>query len=204
MNPKILFSAIALLCSAMGAMGQVINLPQPNLSDTASLKYALENRCSTRQYDATKELSEQEISNILWAGWGYNRAEKRTAPSAIDRQEITLYICTQEGVFAYDAKNNKLETISKKNIMSLCGKQPFVENAAANIIFVCDKDKYVNAEMSAVCCGAIAQNIALYCASQNIGNVVRGSFDNDVLYQELKLSGNKFVLLTQSIGFPAK
>ena len=115
MNPKILFSAIALLCSAMGAMGQVTNLPQPNLSDTASLKYALENRCSTRQYDATKELSEQEISNILWAGWGYNRAEKRTAPSAIDRQEITLYICTQQGVFAYDAKNNKLETISKKN-----------------------------------------------------------------------------------------
>ena len=88
--------------------------------------------------------------------------------------------------------------------MKLCGKQPFVETAAANILYVCNKAISVNAEMSGVCCGAISQNIALYCATQNIGNVVRASFDNDILRQQLKLSGDNVVVLTQSIGYPAK
>ena len=204
MKTRILLSAIVLLCSAMGAMSQTINLPKVALSDTASLKYALENRQSTREYDTAKKLNRQEIANILWAGWGYNRKDKRTAPSAIDRQEITLYICTQEGVFMYDAENNRLDIISNKDIMKKCGEQPFVDKAAANIIYVCDRDQSVNAEMSAVCCGAISQNIALYCASQNIGNVVRASFDGDFLRQQLKLTGNNVVMLTQSIGYPAK
>ncbi|MBR5844010.1 MAG: SagB/ThcOx family dehydrogenase [Bacteroidaceae bacterium] len=203
MKRKTLLSIVVLLCSTMGAMSQVINLPAPALSDTATLKYALENRHSTREYSA-KKLNRQEIANILWAGWGYNRKDKRTAPSAIDRQEITLYVCTQEGVYMYDAENNRLETISNKNIMKLCGKQPFVETAAANIIYVCNKAVSVNAEMTGVCCGAISQNIALYCATKNIGNVVRASFDNDILRQQLKLSGDNVVVLTQSIGYPAK
>ena len=203
MKRKTLLSIVVLLCSTIGAMSQVINLPAPALSDTATLKYALENRHSTREYSA-KKLNRQEIANILWAGWGYNRKDKRTAPSAIDRQEITLYVCTQEGVYMYDAENNRLETISNKNIMKLCGKQPFVETAAANIIYVCNKAVSVNAEMTGVCCGAISQNIALYCATKNIGNVVRASFDNDILRQQLKLSGDNVVVLTQSIGYPAK
>ena len=203
MKTRILLSAIVLLCSATCAMSQVINLPAPALSDTATLKYALENRQSTREYSA-KKLNRQEIANILWAGWGFNRKDKRTAPSAIDRQEITLYVCTHEGVFLYDAENNRLETISNKNIMRMCGKQPFVETAAANIIYVCNKAESVSAEMSGVCCGAISQNIALYCASQNIGNVVRASFDADTLRQQLKLSGDNVVVLAQSIGYPAK
>ena len=192
------------MSSAIGAMSQVINLPAPALSDTATLKYALENRQSTREYNTAKKLNLQEISNILWAGWGFNRKDKRTAPSAIDRQEITLYICTHEGIYMYDARNNRLETVANKNIMKLCGKQSFVENVPANIIFVCDKNESVNTEMSSICCGAIAQNIALYCATQNIGNVVRASFDNDTLRQQLKLSKNNVVILTQSIGYPAQ
>ena len=203
MKTRILLSAIALVCSAIGALGQVINLPAPALSDTATLKYALENRHSTREYNSTK-LNRQEIANILWAGWGYNRNDKRTAPSAIDRQEITLYVCTNEGVFMYDAENNRLETISNKNIMKMCGKQPFVETAAINILYVCDKSQSVNAEMSGVCCGAISQNIALYCATKNIGNVVRASFDADTLRRLLKLTGDNVVVLAQSIGYPAK
>lgn len=204
MKTRILLSAIVLLCSAMGAMSQTINLPKVALSDTATLKYALETRQSTREFDTSKKLNRQEIANILWAGWGYNRKDKRTAPSAIDRQEITLYICTLEGVFMYDAENNRLDVISDKNIMKICGTQPFVETAAANIIFVCDKSQSVNTEMSAVCCGAISQNIALYCASQNIGNVVRGSFDGEKLRQQLKLTGDQVVMLAQSIGYLVK
>ena len=204
MKTRILLSVIVLLCSAMGAIGQTINLPKVALSDTATLKYALEKRQSTREFDASKKLNRQEIANILWAGWGYNRKDKRTAPSAIDRQEITLYICTQEGVFMYDAENNRLDIISNKNIMKMCGKQPFVETAAANIIYVCDKSQSVGTDMSAVCCGAISQNIALYCASQNIGNVVRASFDGEKLHQQLKLSGDNVVMLAQSIGYFAK
>ena len=204
MRTRVLLSAIVLVCSAIGAMSQSINLPKPALSDTATLKYALEIRQSTREYNAKKRLNRQEIANILWAGWGYNRKDKRTAPSAIDRQEITLYVCTAEGVYRYDAANNRLDKISDQKIMKICGKQDFVEKAAANIILVCDIDLSVSTEMSAVCCGAISQNIALYCAANHLGNVVRASFDGDKLRQQLKLTGNSYVILTQSIGYPVE
>ena len=204
MKVRTLLSAIAILCSSMCAISQVIELPKPALSDTATLKYALENRHSTREFDAYRKINLQELSNILWSGWGYNRTDKRTAPSANDRQEITLYVCTQEGVFCYDAENNRLEKISDRNIMKLCGKQDFVEKVAANIIYVCNNNESTSAEMSAVCCGAISQNIALYCASRNIGNVVRASFDANTLRQQLRLSNKHYIVLAHSIGFPAE
>lgn len=204
MKTRILLATMVFICSAIGAMSQAIDLPKPALSDTATLKYALENRRSTRNFYTHRQLNLQEISNILWSGWGYNRKDKRTAPSALDRQEITLYVCSTQGVFRYDAVNNRLEKISTNNIMPICGKQEFVENAAVNIFYVCDNNSDNRPEMSAICCGAISQNIALYCASRNIGNVVRGSFDADVLRKQLKLPVGSYILLAQSIGYPAE
>ncbi|MBE6306090.1 MAG: SagB/ThcOx family dehydrogenase [Bacteroidales bacterium] len=197
----LLIATIA-LCT-MAAMGQVINLPAPALNDTATLKYALENRCSHRDYDATLGISRQNLSNMLWAGWGFNREDKRTAPSALDRQEITLYVCTHQGTYRYQAEDHTLELVHKSDIMKLTGKQDFVENASINILYVCDKDLSASPEMSAVCCGAISQNIALYCASTGLKNVVRGSFDGEKLRQVLHLSGAQYILLAQSVGYPA-
>ena len=202
MKANILLCSLFLSVTAFVAMGQEVKMPEPALDAEASLKEALENRRSEREY-VVRPLDLQTMSNLLWAGWGYNRDDKRTAPSALDRQEITLYVCTKDGAYYYDANQHSLVKVVNKNIMAATGKQPFVENAAVNIVYVCNLPESASAEMTAVCCGAISQNISLYCASAGLATVVRGSFDAEQLKRLLKLSRTQKVVLAQSVGFPA-
>jgi serine/threonine protein kinase len=49
------------------------------------------------------------LSNLLWAAFGINRPDgRRTAPSAMNWQEVSIYVATPEGVYIYDAKDNAL------------------------------------------------------------------------------------------------
>lgn len=202
MKMKFFLTIIVVSVIAMAGYGQDIQLPEPTLNEEASLKEALENRRSEREYLNSKPMDLQELSNLLWAGWGYNREDKRTAPSALNKQEITLYVCMKTGAYQYDAANNTLIKVTDKNLMKLSGKQPFVERASINIIYVCNTTDYSSPIMSAVCCGAISQNIALYCATAGLGNVVRGSFDAAPLKNLLGLDIADKIVLAQSVGYP--
>ncbi len=53
------------------------------------------------------------LSNLLWAAFGINRPEsgKRTAPSAVNYQEIDIYVTTEEGLYLYDAKAHVLNPV---------------------------------------------------------------------------------------------
>lgn len=200
MRIKTLLLGMLFSAACFVAMGQDIKLPEPALDSDASLKEALENRCSQREY-VFRPVDLQTMSNLLWAAWGYNRDDKRTAPSALDKQEVTLYVCTKDGAYRYDANEHSLVKITGRNIMKQTGTQAFVEKAALNVVFVSDMSKDVSAEMTAVCCGAISQNISLYCASAGLGTVVRGSFDAKELHRLLQLSANHKVVLAQSVGY---
>jgi nitroreductase len=50
--------------------------------------------------------------------------------------------------------------------------------------------------------GFIAQNVYLYCASQNLGCVVRGLIDKSKLAQALKLRTDQKIILSQTVGYP--
>lgn len=55
---------------------------------------------------AGRPLSRKDLSDLLWAANGINRPEsgKRTAPSAMNRQDVGVYVCLPEGNYRYDAK----------------------------------------------------------------------------------------------------
>ena len=184
--------------------GQNISLPAPQLADNASLATALQQRCSQRSYDTARPLDKQQLSNLLWAAWGYNRENKRTAPTALDKQDITLYVFLSEGIYRYDARENTLVEVARGDHRAATGKQPFVATAPVNIVFVSDTRLLDNAVMSAVGCGAISQNIYLYCASAGLATVVRGSFDAEALNSLLHLDPAQKVMLAQTIGYPAQ
>ena len=95
------------------SIAQDIKLPSPQKQGGEPLLQVLSKRASTRDFDTQKNIDSQTLSNLLWAAWGYNREDKRTAPSAMNRQEISLYIVTAQGVYLYDAKQNKLAEIAK-------------------------------------------------------------------------------------------
>ncbi|MDA3882276.1 MAG: SagB/ThcOx family dehydrogenase [Bacteroidales bacterium] len=186
-----------------------IQLPEPQKQGGIPLMDALSKRSTTREFNAEKELSKQELSNILWSAFGYNRDEKRTAPSALNMQEIILFVFIQEGIYRWDAEQNILYPISKGDKRELAGKQDFVKDAALNIVYVADftkmEEHYTKdtdkMNMAHVDCGFIGQNVYLYAASESMNCVFRGYIDKEQLHTTLKLNKNQHVLFSQSIGY---
>jgi len=50
--------------------------------------------------------------------------------------------------------------------------------------------------------GFISQNVYLFCASEGLATVVRGSVDRDALAKALNLSEQKRIIITQTVGYP--
>lgn len=186
---------------------QDIKLPAPQKTGGLPLMEALNQRHSTRDFSVQK-LSEQQISNLLWAAFGYNREEqkKHTAPSSMNHQEIQIYVAMASGVYVYDAENNILHQKGGDDIRSFTGEQDFVKGAALNLIYVADyasnedinEDNWLHYSYANV--GFISQNVYLYCASERLGTVVRGWFDKDKLKELLQLPEENVVILTQTVG----
>ncbi|HOH83840.1 MAG TPA: SagB/ThcOx family dehydrogenase, partial [Bacteroidales bacterium] len=182
---KIFLIALALvgglLCQAQGK--KEIILPVANTEGGKPFMETLKDRHTTRSFSEEK-LSDQQLSNLLWAAFGINRPEsgKRTAPSAMNNQETDIYVCLSSGVFLYDAKKHSLILVVEEDYRKNMGRQDFVASAPVILLFVADYSKMgekVSAEKkdfySAVDVGYISQNVYLYCASENLGTVVLGS-----------------------------
>ncbi len=170
----------------------------------------LKDRKSTREF-GPGTLSPQTLSNLLWAAFGINRPDgHRTAPSAMNWQEVSIYVATPEGVYTYDARGNVLNPVLAGDFRAATGTQSFVKDAAVDLVYISDLSKTGSAvspeaEMyTAADVGFIAQNVYLYCASEGLATVVRGSIDRSALAKTLKLQPNQKIILAQSVGYPKK
>lgn len=197
MNKFLFLTMMASCC--LSCTAQDITLPQPNKTGGKPLMEALSERQTSRNF-IDKDLDEQTLSDLLWAAYGFNRADKRTAPSANDKQEFILYAVLKSGVYVYDAKANSLILKVKGDFRAKTGKQDFVAVAPLNIVFVVDATKS-NPEYAATDAGYISQNIYLYCASAGLGTVVRGWFDKEEVKAALQLSETEVPTLTQTVGY---
>jgi SagB-type dehydrogenase family enzyme len=192
---------IAFMMMGCFLQAQDIQLPKPDRSGGKPLMEALNQRHSTRSYQE-KELSLQQLSNLLWAANGFNRDDKRTAPTANNRQELELYLTTRNAIYFYDARNHLLKEVKKGDYRAETGSQDFVATVPLNLIFVADMQKASGREYAFTGCGFVSQNIYLYCASEGLGSVVRGMFNKEKLHALLGLKPTEEVLLTQSVGYP--
>ena len=173
------------------------------------LMQVLKDRKSMREF-SPKELPLQVISDMLWAACGVNRPDSghRTAPSAMNMQEIDIYVAEASGLYLFDAKANMLIPILSEDIRALTGKQPFVKDAPINLIYVADLSKMskLSAEnidfYSATDTGFISENVYLFCASSGLATVVRGLVDKPVLVKAMKLRLDQKIILAQTVGYP--
>ena len=187
-------------------------LPPPQLNRGKPLMQVFKERKSTREF-APQDLSGADLSNLLWAGFGINRPQTngRTAPSAMNMQEISLYVCMARGVFTYDAKANVLRRISTKDVRKATGKQDYVGTAPVNVVLVADYKRMakipnrVDQSILATADAAyISANMYMYCTSEGLATVVRASIDKPALAKELGLSSTQDIVLAQTVGYSKK
>jgi len=191
---------------AAGLTAPEVTLPKPETSGGMPVLTALAKRQSGRSFSG-RPLPEQMLSNLLWAADGVNRPATgyRTAPSARNRQEIDLYVVMEKGSWRYDAKAHKLVPAADGDLRKLAGTQDFVATAPLNLVYVEDTDKSGTgpdaAVWAGVAVGAISQNVYLFCASEGLSTVVRGSVDRTALAKALGLKANQKIVLAQTVGF---
>lgn len=189
---------------------KVIKLPAPQMDGGKPLMKALKERKSTREF-SEKKLSDQVLSNLLWAGCGINRPETtgRTTPSPMNVQDMEIYVALEDGFYLYDAKSNELKLIVDKDLRADTGSQPFVAKAPVNLVYVSDYSKFekfkeLQDQWAGVDCGAIMQNVYLFCSSEDLVTVVRGSLDKDALAKKISLPDTKKIILAQTVGYPVE
>lgn len=213
------FRSVCLLLSVLmvwpvlseGQTLKPVLLPKPEYEGGKALMQVLRDRRSTRVFSADK-LSERDLSNLLWAAFGINRQDsgKRTAPSAVNWQEIDIYVAMEEGLYLYDAKAHMLVPVLDEDIRALTGRQPFVKEAPVNLIYVADFSRMGSAGeddksfYSAADAGFIGQNVYLYCASEGLATVIRGLIDRPALAEAMKLRPEQKIILAQSVGYPGE
>lgn len=185
-----------------------IALPQPQTDGGRPLMQVLKERKTTREFAADK-LPPQVLSNLLWAAFGVNRPDgRRTAPSAMNKQEIEIYVATGEGLFVYNAQANRLDPVLPQDVRAATGMQSFVATAPVDLVYVADLAKAgsePDADLyTAADTGFIAQNVYLYCASEGLATVVRGSVDRAALAKTMKLRPDQKIILAQTVGYPKK
>jgi SagB-type dehydrogenase family enzyme len=218
MNPKLLraisLGLAVLIAFSVFASAQdlkPIQLPQPRMDGGKPLMQALKERKSTRAFSSEK-LPMQTLGNLLWAAFGINRPDtgQRTAPSAMNRQEMDIYVATADGLYLYDAKGNDLQPMFTNDVRAATGMQPFVKDAPVELVYVADyarmgggtdegKNLYAAADT-----GFISQNVYLFCASEDLATVVRGSVDRTALAKTMKLRPEQKIILAQTVGYPKK
>jgi nitroreductase len=187
-----------------------VKLPAPDMQGGKPLMQALKERKSSRDF-TPNELPPAVLSNLLWAANGINRPSenKRTAPSAMNCQEIEVYVVTASAAYRYDAITQTMQPVAQSDLRALTGKQEFVAVAPVNLVFVADYSKMKGnnegkAETSAADAAFISENIYLYCASEGLGTVVRGYVDKEPLAKALKLRPEQHIVFAQTVGYPKK
>lgn len=184
---------------------QSIQLPPPQKTGGMPLMEALAKRATGRSF-ATNDLSFQQISSLLWAGFGINRPDgRRTAPSAMNFQETDIYVLLKQGAYVYNAASNQLVQIVAEDIRELGGSQSFVKDAPVTLVYVADLAKCGNNDggrnTANVDVGYISQNVYLFCASEGLVTGARGSVSRQALSQRLKLRPDQLIVLGQSVGY---
>jgi nitroreductase len=198
-----------LLATAFGQELKPIQLPEPKLDQSKSLGQALKDRKTTREY-SEGNLPQQTLSNLLWAAWGINRPDsgRRTAPSALNRQAIDVYVAMADGTYLYDPKGHALVPVVKSDLRIQTGTQSYFKDAAINLVYVADLSKMGDTEetakmyLAAADTGFIAENVYLFCASEGLATVFRASVDKPKLAEAMKLRPDQRITFAQTVGLP--
>jgi SagB-type dehydrogenase family enzyme len=187
---------------------QIIMLEPPDLTRGLPVMEALSLRASATEFDTT-QISHRNMSDLLWAANGINRPEsgKRTAPSAMNAQDIDLYIFMASGAYLYEPESHRLVLIAEgDHRVSVAGKQEHFARAPVMCLLVSDISKFPSGSeaqrlvWAAEDAGIVSQNISLFCASVGLATRPRASMDQQKIREILRLTNNQNMMLNHPVS----
>jgi nitroreductase len=189
---------LSILNGRVAVAGEIATkkLPAPNIKK--GFLSVLAKRKSTRSFNPKGEISDEILGEILWAAFGVSHdGGKKTIPTAMDAQDLTIYAVKKDGVWKYVPETHSVIKITDENLNKLFNKQSYVDDAQAILVYTTESDNNYAYEHA----GSSYQNVAVYCAEKGINNVVRGYFDADGFKKVLKLGKKTKVIISQVIGY---
>ena len=201
---------LAIPCFAQDAAAKIdpkaaeVALPAPAKTGGMPLMQALAERKTIRDYKPA-ELDAATISEILYAANGVNRPDgKRTIPTAMNTQDLEVYIALPNAAYHYDAKANKLVKIADGDFRAeLITRKDLANNSACILVYASDSSKFPNdIRFPAIHVGEASQDVYLYAASKGLGTVSLGMYDEKGVRKVFKLDDKMTVILAQAVGVP--
>ena len=184
---------------------ETVELPAPAKTGGMPLMQALAERKTIRDYKPG-ELDAATLSEILYAANGVNRPDgKRTIPTAMNTQDLEVYVALPGAAYHYDAKANKLVRIDAGDFRAdLITRKDLANNAACILVYAADttKNRTPETKFSAIHVGEASQDVYLYAASKGLGTVSLGMYDEAAVRKVFKLDAKMNVILAQAVGFP--
>lgn len=187
----------------------IIQLLEPDKMLDVSLMQALSDRKSQREF-SDKQISLEELSSLLWAANGINRENgRRTAPSAVNSQDIDIYVCMASGAYLYDAKQSQLIRITTEDLRLAVAAQQQIE-APMFLVMVADVSRYPEGlasqreaveKLACMDAGYVSGNIGLFSSAAQLATVPRASMDKDALTKALNLTDTQILLLNNPVGY---
>ena len=204
MKKILLLVFVLTLCMGVKAQ-ETVQLPQPEIGMLGkSLGKILQERRSVREYQ-DKHVELKILSTLLWAACGVSdpASGKITAPSAVNMQDIKVYVCNKLGVALFNAKDNTLTQVSNENILQdLAAGQNFVLDAPFTLLLVSDQgNRRRNDQYGAMDAGYVSQNIYLACQAMGLSTVARAMMNKDAVRTKLNLAEGVIVELNHPIGY---
>lgn len=202
--------AIAMMSTSCMAQDN-IQLPKPSMNNKVTLMQSLQTRHSSREF-ADKDIPDDVLSTVLWAACGINRPEsgKITAPSAINAQDIIVYVVRKDGAYRYEPDKNALAKVSDKDLRALvAGPQTFAASAPVSLVLVSNHGKFPEqmpnepkVRMGVLDAGYVSENICLVCSVLGLNTVPRMTMDTEGLQNELNLDDSYDFIVNSQIGYP--
>ena len=166
-----------------------MELPAPNKTGGMPLMQALNARRSTKTNYSGAALSAQQLSDLLWATWGANREDgRRTAPTAMNRQDVRVYVALENGVWQYDAGHALIKVLDGDWRGQMGG-------GSLTLLYAIPQAN----EWGGAHVGSLYQNAGLYSASAGLGNFVHVS-GLHALDGKLPLPEGWKVYIIQTVG----
>ena len=192
-------------------VGETITLPDPDKVGGMTLNEALNKRHSSRDFDGSKDISLEMLSQALWSCYGPNRPNNyKTTPSAVAWYPLLVFVFLKDGVYRYVPAEHSIIKLLDGDHRAISGKQGYVANASVNFVFVADfykKSAIDGDDEHKLRCiyldtGHASMALYLVASAYNMKGVTRGMVDGDAVLDLLKINKEDYkVTLAFSLGY---